>query len=223
VNAGEATEVIRVARKKGLFLMEAMWTRFLPAWVDLKARLDDREFGEIAHLQANFGIPMPADEARIHEPGLAGGGLLDLGIYPISLSSWLLGKPDNVSSWATMTETNVDQRTAMLFTYLNGSFAMLSTAIDVQTTCAAEVVAEKAWIRVPRFWEGQSYEIVTPEGVDAIAKPFENGFQFQISHAMDRIRAGETESDVISLDESLEIIQTLDALRAEWGFKYPFE
>jgi predicted dehydrogenase len=223
VNAGEAAEVIRVARAKGLFLMEAMWTRFLPVWVDLKARLESGEFGEIAHLQANFGVPMPADEARIHEPGLAGGGLLDLGIYPISLASWLLGKPDKVLSWATMTKTHVDERTAMLFSYAGGSFAMLSSAIDVWTTCEAEIVAEKAWIRVPRFWEAQSYEVVTPDARDVVTKPFESGYQFQISHAMNRIRRGQTESEVMSLDESLEIMKTMDALRAEWGFKYPFE
>ncbi len=223
VNAGEAAEVIRVARAKGLFLMEAMWTRFLPVWVDLKARLDSGEFGQIAHLQANFGVPMPADEARIHEPGLAGGGLLDLGIYPISLASWFLGKPDKVLSWATMTKTHVDERTAMLFSYAGGSFAMLSSAIDVWTTCEAEIVAEKAWIRVPRFWEAQSYEIVTPDARDVVTKPFESGYQFQISHSMNRIRRGQTESEVMSLDESLEIMKTMDGLRAEWGFKYPFE
>ena len=223
VNAGEAAEVIRVARTKGLFLMEAMWTRFLPVWVDLKARLDSGEFGEIAHLQANFGVPMPADEARIHEPGLAGGGLLDLGIYPISLASWFLGKPDKILSGATMTKTHVDERTTMLFSYAGGSFAMLSSAIDVWTTCEAEIVAEKAWIRVPRFWEAQSYEIVTPDARDVVTKPFENGFQFQISHSMNRLRRGQTESEVMSLDESLEIMKTMDSLRAEWGFKYPFE
>ena len=223
VNAGEATEMVRVAREKGLFLMEAMWTRFLPVWVDIKARLDSGELGGIVHLQANFGVPMPEDEARIHEPGLAGGGLLDLGIYPISLASWLLGKPKTVSSWATMTKTNVDERTAMLFSYAGGSFAMLSSAIDVWTTCEAEIVAEKAWIRVPRFWEAQSYEVVTPDGRDVVTKPFESGYQFQISHTMNRIRRGQTESEVMSLDESLEIVRTMDALRAEWGFKYPFE
>ncbi len=164
-----------------------------------------------------------ADEKRIHEPGLAGGGLLDLGIYPISLASWLLGKPDKVSSWATMTKTHVDERTAMLFSYAGGSFAMLSSAIDVWTTCEAEIVTEKAWIRVPRFWEAQSYEVVTPDGKDVVTKPFESGYQFQISHTMNRIRRGQTESEVLSLDESLEIVRTMDALRAEWGFKYPFE
>ncbi len=224
VNAGEATEMVRVAREKGLFLMEAMWTRFLPVWVDIKARLDSGELGGIASLQANFGVPMPADEARIHEPGLAGGGLLDLGIYPISLASWLLGKPKTVSSWATMTKTNVDERTAMLFTYAGGSFAMLSSAIDVWTTCEAEIVTEKAFIRARRLWhEAQSYEVVNPDGSDVVTKPFENGFQFQISHTMNRIRRGQTESEVMPLDESLEIMRTMDALRAEWGFKYPFE
>ena len=224
VNAGEAAEMIRVARAQGLFLMEAMWTRFLPVWVDIKARLDSGELGEIAHVQANFGVPMSPDEARIHEPRLAGGGLLDLGVYPISLASWLLGKPAKVWSWATMTPTNVDERAAMLFTYAGGSFAMLSSAIDVWTTCEAEIVTQKGCIRAKRLWhEAQSYEIVTPDATDVVTKPFENGFQFQISHVMNRIRRGQTESDVMSLDESLQIMKTMDDLRAEWGFKYPFE
>lgn len=223
VNAREATQMIQVAREKGLFLMEAMWTRFLPTWVEIKSRLESGELGEIAFLQANFGVPMPPDEARVHEPELAGGGLLDIGVYPISLASWLLGQPETISSWASMTKTKVDERTAMMFTYPGGAVANLSSAIDLWTTCEAEVVAQKAWIRVPKFWEARTYEVVTEGGRDVVEKPFESGYQFQIAHAMDCIRKGKTESDVMSLDESLEIMKTMDGLRAEWGFEFPFE
>jgi dihydrodiol dehydrogenase / D-xylose 1-dehydrogenase (NADP) len=225
VNAREATEMIAVARKKRLFLMEAMWTRFVPAWADIKARLDAGEFGEIASLQANFGLRRDYDpKHRLFNPDLAGGALLDLGIYPVSLASWLLGKPDTVSSWAKMADTGVDQRAAMTFTYGGGRFAQLSTASDVWSSVEAEIVTEKAIIRAHRlFIEARSYEVFDFDRTEVVRKPFENGFQFEAEHAMDCIREGRTESEVMPLDESLEIVRTMDALREEWGLKYPFE
>jgi predicted dehydrogenase len=225
VNAAEAGEMIQVARKRGLFLMEAMWTRFLPVWVDLKGRLDSGEFGKIGFLYSSFGEAMPYEpEGRAYSPDLAGGALLDLGVYPISLASWLLGQPATMTSQVKMADTGVDQRNAMIFSYPDGSFANLSTAIDVTTACESEIAAEKAFIRVKRHWfQAQSYEVVTPDGTDVVSRPFENGFQFEISHAMKRIGNGQTESEVMPLDESLEIARTMDTLRREWGLKYPFE
>jgi predicted dehydrogenase len=225
VNAGQAGEMIEAARKKGLFLMEAMWTRFVPVWVDLKGRLDSGEFGQIGFLYSSFGEAVPYEpEGRAYNPQLAGGALLDLGVYPISLASWLLGKPDTMTSRVRMTDTGVDQRNAMIFTYPDGSFASLSTAMDVTTACESEIAAEKAFIRVKRHWfQAQSYEVVTPDGTDVVSRPFENGFQFEIAHAMKRIGKGQIDSEVMPLDESLEIARTMDALRGEWGLKYPFE
>jgi predicted dehydrogenase len=225
VNAGEAGEMVARARERGLFLMEAMWTRFVPAWVDIKTRLDSGEFGEIVSLQANFGIEKPFDpESRLYSPDLAGGALLDLGVYPISLASWLLGRPQAMSSWVEMASTGVDLRNAITFTYGDGRFAQLSTASDVWSSVEAEVVTRKAVIRAHRlFIEARSYEVFDFDRTEIVRKPFENGFQFEAQHAMERIAKGETESEVMPLDESLEIVRTMDALRADWGFKYPFE
>jgi predicted dehydrogenase len=217
--------MIQAARRRGLFLMEAMWTRFLPAWVDLKHRLDSGEFGKIGFLYSSFGEAVPYEPGgRAYNPDLAGGALLDLGVYPISLASWLLGKPETVTSRVKMADSGVDQRNAMIFSYADGSFASLSTAIDVTTACESEIAAERAFVRVKRHWfQAQSYEVVTPDGTDVVSRPFENGFQFEISHAMNCIGKGQTESEVMPLDESLEIARTMDALRAEWGLQYPFE
>jgi predicted dehydrogenase len=225
VNAREAAKMIERARKKKLFLMEAMWTRFLPVWVDLKERLDAGQFGKIGFLYSSFGEAMPYEpEGRAYSPHLAGGALLDLGVYPLSLASWLLGNPVTVTSRVKMAETGVDERNAMISTYPDGSLANLSSAIDVTTACETEIAAEKAFIRVERNWfQAESYEVVTPEGTEAVSRPFEKGFQFEAQHAMDCINAGKTESEVMPLDESLEIMRTMDALRAEWGLRYPFE
>jgi len=225
VNAGEAAEMVALARKKGLFLMEAMWTRFLPVWVDIKARLDAGEFGAIRSLQADFGIEVAYDpKHRLFDPDLAGGALLDLGVYPVSLASWLLGKPQAMSSWAELGPSGVDQRAAMTFTYGGGRFAQLSTASDVWSMVDATIVTEKKLIRAHRlFIDARSYEVVDFDTTETVRKPYENGFEFEIRHTMDCLSAGRTESGVMSLDESLEIMQTMDALRAEWGVRYPFE
>jgi predicted dehydrogenase len=225
VNAGQAEEMVAAARRQGLFLMEAMWTRFVPVWADIKARLDAGEFGEIVSLQANFGIEKPFDpESRLYNPDLAGGALLDLGVYPISLASWLLGQPKTVSSWVEMAPSGVDLRSAITFTYEGGRFAQLSAASDVWSTVEAEIVTRKAFIRAHRlFIEAKSYEVVDLDRTEVVRKPFENGFQFEAQHTMERIREGRIESEVMPLDESLRIMRTMDALRAEWGLKYPFE
>ena len=225
VNAGEAAEMIEAARKKRLFLMEAMWTRFLPVWVEVKARLDSGEFGAIRSLQADFGIEEAYDpKSRLYDPDLAGGALLDLGVYPVSLASWLLGKPRAMSSWAELAPSGVDQRAAMTFTYEGGRFAQMNTASDVWSMVDATIVTEKKIIRVGRlFIDARSYEVVDFDKTEIVRKPYENGFEFEVRHTMDCISAGRTESEVMSLDESLEIMRTMDALRAEWGVKYPFE
>jgi predicted dehydrogenase len=225
VNAREAEEMIATARKKGLFLMEAMWTRFLPAWVDIKARLDAGEFGAIRSLQADFGIELAYDPThRLFNPDLAGGALLDLGIYPLSLAFWLLGKPQAMSSWVELAPSGVDQRAAMTLTYEGGRFAQLSTASDVWSMVEATIVTEKKLVRAHRlFIDARSYEVVDFDRTEIVRKPYENGFEFEVRHTMERIGAGQTESEVMSLDESLAIMRTMDALRADWGVKYPFE
>ncbi len=225
VNAGEAEEMVATARKKGLFLMEAMWTRFLPAWVDIKARLDSGEFGAIRSLQADFGIELAYDpKHRLFNPDLAGGALLDLGIYPLSLSFWLLGKPQAVSSWVELAPTGVDQRATMTLTYGGGRFAQLNTASDVWSMGDATIVTERKVIRAHRlFLDARSYEVVDFDKTEIVRKPYENGFEFEVRHSGDCISGGRTESEVMSLDESLEIIRAMDSLRADWGVKYPFE
>jgi len=225
VNAGQAAEMIEVARGKGLFLMEAMWTRFLPTWVDVKARLDAGEFGAIRALQADFCIEGTYDpKHRLWNPDLAGGALLDLGIYPVSLASWLLGPPRGWSTWAELAPTGVDQRAAITFTYDGGCFAQLNTASDVWSMGEAQVVTQKAVVRVNRlFLDARSYEVVDFDRTETVRRPYENGFTFQIEHVIERIGTGLAESDVMPLDESLEILRTMDALRAEWGVRYPFE
>lgn len=225
VNAEQAREMIAMARQQGLFLMEAMWTRFLPAWVDIKARLDAGEFGAIRSLQADFGIERAYDpQHRLFNPDLAGGALLDLGIYPLALAFWLFGKPSSTTSWAQLADTGVDRRAAMTLTYDNGRFAQLSTASDVWSMGDATIVTERRIVRAHRlFHEARSYEVSDFDTTQVVRKPFANGFEFEIQHSMDCISSGRTESDVMPLADSLEIVRTMDTFRAEWGVRYPFE
>ena len=161
---------------------------------------------------------------RLFDPDLAGGALLDLGVYPVSLASWLLGKPKTTLSWAELAPTGVDRRAAMTFTYDEGRFAQLSAASDAWSMVEAQIVTEKAVVRANRlFPDARSYEVVDFDRTEIVRKPHENGFTFQIEHSIDRIGTGQTESDVMPLDESLEIMRTMDALRKEWGVRYPFE
>lgn len=228
VNAAEAVEVVSTAREKGVFLMEAMWTRFLPVMVRVREMLAAGTLGEIRYAHADFGFWIEFDaEHRLFNPQLAGGALLDVGIYPVSFASMVFGtQPQAVVSTAHMGQTGVDEQNSMIFSYEGGASATLASAIRVDTTKGASICGDKGRIDIhPPFFvptaftftpEGGEPETITPEFLG-------NGYNYQAMEVAACIRAGKLESDIMPLDESIALMQTMDGIRAEWGLKYPME
>ncbi|MDX2250419.1 MAG: Gfo/Idh/MocA family oxidoreductase [Bacteroidia bacterium] len=227
VNAREAQIMVAKAREKNLFLMEAMWTRFMPANVELRKILQDQVIGEVRMLTADFGFASQFDAlSRIYNPDLAGGALLDVGIYPISFAYMVFGQePVHLSSTASICSTGVDDQSAYLFGYANGALARLSSSVATETSREAVIHGAKGFIRVPLFWKASEIYLQV-EGKEGVTYKFPypgTGLQFQAKEVMDCIREGKTESTIMPLDETLRIMHCLDRIRAQWGMKYPME
>jgi dihydrodiol dehydrogenase / D-xylose 1-dehydrogenase (NADP) len=227
VNAKEASEVIQFAREKKLFLMEAMWSRCLPTYRKVREWILEGKIGEVRMLSADFGFnPGWKPEDRTLNPDLAGGALLDVGIYPVSLAFWVFGKrPERISSMAHIGSTGVDEQNAMIFGYDKGRIAVLSSACQTNTQKEAFIAGTEGYIKLfSPFWRSQKALVFKDEKEEIYDIPYDgNGFPHEAVEVMNCLRAGKLESKIMPLDESLVIMETMDSLRKEWGLKYPFE
>ncbi len=227
VNAALAGQMIDTARQKSLFLMEAMWSRFLPPIRKAKELVDAGEIGELRMITADFGFRGKWDPAsRLLNPNLAGGGLLDVGIYPISLSSMFFGKARSVASQAHIGETGVDEQAGIVVKYDAGCISVITTGIRTQTPMEAWLLGTEGRIHLHGpWWRGNPLTLmVNGKETETIAPPMEgNGYNYEIDEVARCIAAGRTESDIMPLDETLSIVTLLDEIRAQWGLKYPME
>jgi predicted dehydrogenase len=227
INAGEAQEMIAAARARGVFLMEAMWTRFLPHMVRLRELLAAEAIGEVRMLQADFGFRTGFNpQGRLFDPALGGGALLDVGIYTASLASMVFGAPERVTSMADLGATGVDEQSALIFGYSGGRLALLSQAIRTSSPHEALLLGTKGKIRVHGSWwkgapitlsvDGQPDQVIDVPSVG-------NGYNYEAAEVGRCLREGRTESEVMPLDETLAIMRSLDEVRGQWGLRYPGE
>lgn len=228
INARQAKELIALARAKNLFLMEGMWTRFLPLTVKLRELLEQKIIGELLTFRGNFCIKMPeAMDTRLRQKALAGGALLDLGVYPISYASMLFGEqPQRIQSSAVLGPTGVDERSFYLFEYGDGRTAQMESSFTYSTPPEIFICGTEGYIQIPEFYRACELTVCR-HGEDPlhIERPIDwpTSFRFEIMHAMECVASGKTESPIMPLNETIEIMTTMDALRAQWGLSYPDE
>ena len=227
VNAKQAEQVIALAREKNLFLLEGMWSRFFPLMAQVRTLLKDGAIGEARMIQSDFGFRTDVNpKGRLFAPELGGGALLDVGCYVVSLASMLFGTPTAIAGVATIGETGVDEQAAMTLRYANGEVAALTTAIRTNTAQEAIITGTGGRITIHSPWWKPSQMTLTRSGQpdELISIPFEgNGFNYEAMEVAACLASGKTESDILPLDETLSIMRTLDALRAQFGVKYPME
>ena len=227
LNAGEARHVIQTARDKGLFLMEAMWTRYFPVMVRVRDLLSAGVIGDVRLLNVDFGFRTTYDpQHRLFNPELGGGSLLDVGIYPISFASMVMGKPTRITGMAELGQTGTDDQSVYVFGYDNGALAMLASAVRTETPHQAVINGTEGRITVqPQFWRPTklTLEVYGKEKSEIHLPIIGNGYNYQAVEVGRCLREGLLESSVMPLDESIELMETLDALRAPWGLKYPSE
>ena len=227
VNAAQAEKVISVARKNGVFCMEAMWTRFIPLIVRLREMLAQGVIGEVRMVMADFGYRTEFNPAsRLFAPELGGGGLLDVGVYPISLASMILGEATEIASLAQIGQTGVDEQAAMVLRYPGNRLAVIAAAVRTHIPHEATISGTNGYIRLHDGWSRGETMTLTLNGQEPqlIEVPKNShGFHFQMNEVSRCIAAGKLESEIMSLDESLSIMKTMDTIRAQWGLKYPME
>jgi len=228
VNASQAQQMTDVAKAEKLFLMEAMWTRFLPIIMKVREWLGQGLIGPVRFLQVDFGFRCdwkPQD--RLLNPELAGGALLDVGVYTVALASMVFaGPPTKITGMAHLGQTGIDEQSAMVLGYQDGQLAVLSCAIRTQTLQEAVIVGTKGMIRIHSpFWSATTATILIEDEEDETIKiPHKcNGFEYEAREVMQCLLAGKLESDYLPLDETLSIVKTMDEIRAQWGLKYPME
>ncbi len=226
VNAVQAKEVIELARSKNLFLMEAVWTRFLPAVIKAKEVVDSGRIGTPKVLVCSFAQTID-HLPRLVDPNLAGGALLDLGIYPLTLASIYFNDAEitDTQSWAYI-KNGVDYQSSYNLTYSDGKTAVLHSGIDSESNNVAFIGGDNGYIIIKNCWAPDSFSVYKdrfsePEVFDM---PFEiNGFEYQVRAAIKAIEEGKTQTDEMPLDTTLSMIRRMDGMRDAWGLKYPFE
>lgn len=230
LNAADAAEIAAEARQEGVFCMEAMWTRFLPHMVRIRELLHQGAIGKIITVMADHGQRFEPDpEHRLFSPHLGGGALLDLGIYPISLASMVLGRPVAIASVSHRTTTCVDSQTSAVLRYKDGAQAVLSTTLDSDTACRAWIAGTEGRIELDPVWYTLSSFTLhrdgeAPQRFEAdrtgIA-PGGKGMCFEAAEVTRCLREGLLESPVMPLDETVEIMLTVDEILKQIGLSYP--
>jgi predicted dehydrogenase len=226
MDAEEAAELIDAARDGGTFLMEAMWTRFLPHIARIREILAAGTLGEIAFLTAEHGQWFPDDpDFRLFAPSLGGGALLDLGIYPVSFANLVLGRPKHITAVSDPAFTGVDATTSMIFQYDSGAHAVLTTSLAALSANWAAINGSAARLEIDGwFYTPTTFRVVSRDGeLLESYQPDEpgHGLRYQAAEVGRCLRAGLTESPLLPLDETLSIMQTMDEVRRQIGLTYP--
>lgn len=227
LNAPQAADLIALARQRGQFLMEAMWMRFLPALVQARRILAEGALGDLRLLSADFGLRFAFDPGgRLFAPELGGGALLDLGVYPVSLASMVFGRPASIVSLAAMGPTGVDDQSGIVLRYAGGQIASLYSAMGADTPTEAWLTGTTGRLHFhPPFYrtDDLTLHLAGRRPRRLHHRRTGNGLHYQALAVMECLRQGRLECDTIPLDESLAVMETLDAIRAQWGLHYPGE
>jgi predicted dehydrogenase len=226
-------EVVALARQGHVFLMEAVWTRFLPIYGVVREWLRDGAIGRVRGIQSSFCFNLPFDAAnRAYDPAQAGGALLDLGIYNLTMTRWVLSVVEgacpaleSLHARGVVGPSGVDHRVHATLEFADGICSQFLCGFEMSADNTLRIIGEHGTIVVPRFWQATEAQLhVAGRDAVAVARPFRvNGFEYEAEEAMRVIRAGGIESAGIPHDESLETLRWMDRIREQVGVRYPFE
>jgi len=224
LNRTLAQALINVAREHNTFLMEAMWTRFIPATVKTLELIQAGVIGEVKFIQADFGFAAPFDAtSRIYDLKLGGGAQLDVGVYPMFLALAVLGKPENIKAFGKLASTGADENTSALLYYKNGAMANIYSSIVAESPKQADIVGTTGTITIHTPWyKSQAISVTIGKEEKKLTHiPYPGtGFEFQIEEVMRCVKGNNIESDLMSHDFSLMMAEVSDEIRKQIGMKY---
>ena len=228
INSRQAKEMIRIAKERKVFLMEALWTKFLPHYKKLQELLGQKALGDIKSVLVNFGFKTTSQSPRrLFDPLLGGGTLLDIGIYNVFMAMSVLGKPDAIEATMTASSTGVDEQIAVLFKYNSGAMAQLFSSFVTNLPIQAEINGTVGNITLTtRFYEPsatiQLYKQLPGEKeIIAVEKEAGFGYQFEARHVNESLKNGLTESPVMTHADTLLLMEILDRIRNKARIEYP--
>ena len=229
MNLMEARHMVNTAHRHRVFLMEALWTRFIPAVDHALTLLEQGEIGEVHTVKSDFGFRMPVDpQSRLFNKSLGGGSLLDIGIYPALLNLLVFGKPlpENILAAATFTSTDVDESCAFTFQYPGNRLALAHSTLAANTPVEANLYGSEGTIYLhPRWHHTQRLTISRYAGREEqkriVEMPYDGwGYAFEAAHVMECLEKYRLESDRLPLDFTLDLVETLDTIREKVGLEY---
>lgn len=225
--AEEAEELYRLAREKGLFIMEAFWTRFIPALVEMRKLIADGLIGEIKHTRCDYGfVTDDSRKGRKFDSSLGGGALLDIGIYNLGFVHMVMGEgPVHFSSEVNINEYGTDDFSVILLEYPGGRTACVTTAIGLELPREAAVFGTKGSIAISDHQHAQALTIrLNGQAPYEVKMPFDvNGFEYQIREVNRCVEAGMNTSDILSEKDSLTVLALMDDIRKSWDMKFSYE
>jgi predicted dehydrogenase len=236
VNKDDIVEMVECARRNNVFFMEAMWTRHFPVNRQVKELLESGNIGKVTLIKVDFGFgswvngAVENKESRIFNMDLAGGALLDVGVYTTSYATWMKGEqPIEIKAMATKVETGADGMSTYLFKYQDGAMAMLESSVMQTTKHDAIIYCENGYIEVEGFWHPTRAVVRFNDGrndlliEDDYDKNGGAGFDYEAQHVIDCMNEGLKESPVMSWQDSIDVMDTLDKIREQIDLVYPFE
>jgi len=227
MNKDQCSVMLETAREKKLFFMEALWTNFIPSFRKCKELVDSGAIGKILLIESDFCIKAYYDkEGRLFNPKLGGGSLLDIGIYPVFFALEFAGVPLAIEAFAAHGETKVDESCSILLKHPNDILSVLFCSIVTSGRTEAILHGTKGRIRINREWHVPSSVDLLPEGEKPVHFDFDEpgfGYQYEAEEVMNCIEKGLNESPVFGWQKSLNLLSTLDSIRAKCGIRYPGE
>lgn len=226
VNAPQAKELVKLAEERGLLLVEAMWTRFMPARKMLDDILERKVIGNITSLTANLGYSLLHKE-RLVKAELAGGALLDLGVYPIQFALMVAkSRVSQITSVAHLSEEGIDLKNSITLTFENGIMAVLHSTMLSLTDREGVIYGENGMIKVKNINNCEGISVYDKDGklLEEYAIPEQiNGYEYEVIACMEALKKGKTECGEMTHDDTIYGMELLDQIRKQWGMKYPFE
>ena len=233
-NLAQGQALVHLARERQVFLMEAVWTRFLPIYAVVARWLRDQAIGELRAIQSSFCFPAPFEPAgRLYDPALAGGALLDIGVYNLTVTRWVLQtalgacpEPLSIHAAGVLAPTGVDQRVTATLHFPGGLASQFVCGLDGSAENSLTIFGERGVIKLPtRFWQATDALLQRwDEPQQHMQEPFRvNGFEYEIEEAQRCIRAGLGESPRMTHADTLATLGWMDEIRRQVGVRYPFE
>jgi len=224
LNSREVNEMIAASKEQGVFLMEAMWTRFVPLMRSIMELITAGHIGAVKYIRADFGFFAAFDpNGRLFNIRLGGGSLLDIGIYPLFLCVQLLGEPETITAYGRLSPTGSDETCHAVLGFADGATAVASSTLACQTSLSAEIAGTEGMIRIDTSWyKNHRYEWNrTGQPVSTVElESLVNGFEYQIREVMDCLEKGLIESPALPHSFSLMMARTMDAIRRQIGVRY---